>query len=88
MCEAIEGIRADARAEGIEKGRAEGIVEGRAEGIVEGRAEGRAEGILSVASNLIKMGLSTESITQATGLSPKEIEKIRLYGIGSMTTSK
>ena len=26
MCEAIEGIRADARAEGIEKGRAEGIL--------------------------------------------------------------
>lgn len=59
-----------------------------AEGREKGRAEGRAEGILSVASNLIKMGLSTESITQATGLSPEEIEKIRLYGIGSMTTSK
>lgn len=59
-----------------------------AEGREKGRTEGRAEGILSVASNLIKMGLSTESITQATGLSPEEIEKIRLYGIGSMTTSK
>ena len=49
MCEAIEGIIHDAKAEGIEEGRAEGIEKGRAEGIEKGRAEGiekgRAEGI-------------------------------------------
>lgn len=56
--------------------------------VAEEREKGRAEGILSVVSNLIRMGLSTESIAQATGLSPEEVEKIRLYGIGSMTTSK
>ena len=73
MCEAIEGIRADARAEGIEKGRAEGIEKGRAEGIEKGRAEGiekgraegiekgRAEGILKTLSSLVNDGIITIS---------------------------
>ena len=37
-------LRAEGRAEGIEKGRAEGHEEGRAEGHEEGRAEGHQEG--------------------------------------------
>ena len=42
----------------------------------EGRAEGRAEEKIAIARNLIKMGLSTEAIIQATGMSASEILKI------------
>ena len=55
MCEAIEGIIHDAKAEGIEEGRAEGIEKGRAEGIEKGRAEGKVETLLS----LIEKGILT-----------------------------
>ena len=67
MCEAIEGIIHDAkaegieegRAEGIEKGRAEGIEKGRAEGIEKGRAEGRAAGKVETLLSLIEKGILT-----------------------------
>ena len=55
MCEAIEGIIHDAKAEGIEEGRAEGIEKGRAEGIEKGRAAGKVETLLS----LIEKGILT-----------------------------
>ena len=60
------------RAEGIAEGRAEG----RAEGIAEGIAEGRAETQTAIARNLKSLGLSTEQIQAATGLSAKEIEQL------------
>ena len=76
----INTERAEGRAEGREEGRAEGRVEGRAEGRVEGRAEGRAEGQqeerLKNARNLKQLGVSSEIIMQATGLSKEELEKI------------
>ena len=46
--------------------------EGRAEGRVEGRAEGRAE----VARNLLRMGMSIEDISKATGITKEEIERL------------
>lgn len=46
------------------------------EGRIEGRAEGRAEEKLLIAKNLKAIGLPTESIVQATGLSASEIEQI------------
>lgn len=55
-------------------------LEGRMEGLAEGRMEGLAEGErkkqLEVAGNLKKMGLSSEMIMQATGISVEEIEKL------------
>ena len=68
--------RAEGRAEGIAEGRAEGIAEGKAEGIAEGRAEGRAEAILSTARNMKTLGLSSELIQKATGLSLDEIDSL------------
>jgi len=53
MCEAIQGIRDDARAEG----RAEGEAKGRAEG----EAKGRAEGILETLFSLVRDGILTLS---------------------------
>lgn len=54
------------------EGRAEGIAEGRAEG----RAEGIAEGIKMTALKMKEMGLTTEQIATATGLSQSEIEML------------
>jgi len=56
------------------EGRAEGIEEGLAKGRAEGRKEGRKEGVLSVAKQLLMMGMSIEQVAQATGLSIEEIK--------------
>ena len=58
------------------EGHAEGRAEGRAEGLAEGRAEGEAKAKLETARNMKALGLSTEIIRQATGLSCEEIEKL------------
>ena len=49
-----------------------GIEKGRAEGIEEGMAQGKSE----VARNLKAMGLSTDDIIKATGLTGQEIESL------------
>ena len=58
---------------GIEKGRAEGIQLGRQEGHLEGKLEGKLE----VARSLLKMGMSRESVQEATGLSEDDLAQIR-----------
>lgn len=45
-------------------------------GIEKGRAEGRAEGVLETARNLRQLGVSPETIAQATGLTLAEIEAL------------
>lgn len=55
-----------------ETGRAKGFAQGRAEGC----AEGRAEVELKIARNLKQMGLPTETIAQATGLTADVIEQL------------
>ena len=49
----------------------------RADGLEQGRAEGRAEGKAETARNLLQMGLEVSQISEATGLSPDEIEVLR-----------
>ena len=68
---------AKGRAEGEAKGRAEGRAEGEAKGRAEGRAEGEAKGRADAARNLLRMGLEVSQISEATGLSPDEIEVLR-----------
>lgn len=68
----------------LDTAKLEGLIEGKQEGLIEGRLEGRQEGLIegekrkqsAIACNLKKMGLSIEMITQATGLSAEEIEKL------------
>ena len=50
--------------------------EGKEEGRMEGRIEGREEGIILVAQNLKRMGMTNEQIQQATGLTLNEIAQI------------
>lgn len=71
--EANKAVMAGVRAEG----RAEGIAEGRAEGIAEGRAEGEMNKARNIAINLLKKNILIEDISDLTGLSIKEIIKIK-----------
>ena len=50
--------------------------EGRAEGIEEGLNKGREEEKRENARNLKKLGVAVDIISQATGLSKEEIEKL------------
>lgn len=65
---------------GKKDGIEEGIAEGRAEGREEGRAEGREEGAksksLEIARNLKQLGVSSDKISDATGLTEDEIASI------------
>ena len=56
------------------KGREEGLKEGIAEGMEKGREKGREEEKLENARKFKALGVSTEIIMQATGLSSEEIE--------------
>ena len=49
---------------------------GREEGREKGREEGAREANLNNARNLKKLGVATDIISQATGLSKEEIEKL------------
>ena len=56
--------------------RAEGRSEGRAEGRLEGRAEGERNKQIEIARNLKKAGVSIDVISQSSGLTVDEIEKL------------
>ena len=61
----------------IEYARESGREEGREEGRKEGKEEGRGEERLKIAMNLIRVGASCEIISQATGLSAKEVSRLK-----------
>ena len=63
--------------EGKEEGLKEGRKEGKEEGIKEGRAEGSKDERSKIAMSLIRLGISCEIITQATGLSAEEVSILR-----------
>lgn len=56
----------------LDTAKLEGLIEGRQEGLIEGEKRKQS----AIACNLKKMGLSVEMITEATGLSSEEIEKL------------
>ena len=60
-----------------EEGRVEGIRKGRQEGRVEGRQEGRQERDKEVILNMLKEKADIAFISQVTGLSEKEIKKLK-----------
>lgn len=71
-----EGL-AEGLAEGREKGLAEGREEGREEGRAEGRAEGRDQERERLAINLLKLNVSVDIISQATGLSDEALKSLK-----------
>ncbi|MGL5981474.1 MAG: Rpn family recombination-promoting nuclease/putative transposase [Phocaeicola sp.] len=76
----IEG-KDDGFKEGVEEGRELGREEGRELGREEGRERGREEGIqegkYTTARNLIALGIDTDTIAKATGLTTDEITLLK-----------
>lgn len=60
----------------FEEGKLEGKLEGIKEGIEKGKKEGKKEGLIIVAKNLKNLGMDLKNISDATGLTIEEIEKI------------
>ena len=61
------------------EGHAEGLAEGMEKGIAEGKKQGLAEGrkqLMSVASKLLRSGMSVEEVCRMTGLPREEIERV------------
>ena len=61
------------RDEGKEEGKAEGVKEG----LEKGRNEGQEKEKIKIATAMLKMELSTETIMQATGLSEEEVARLK-----------
>ena len=59
-----------------EEGKLEGIKEGIKEGIEKGKLEGIKENSYTIAKNLKKSGLDVKFISENTGLSLEEVEKL------------
>ncbi len=72
-----EGLRR-ASENGLKLGIKQGIEQGIVQGIEQGIKQGIEQGIMKTVKNLLSMGsLSTEQISQASGLSIEEVEKIK-----------
>ena len=72
----VNAIRTAEKKKFVE-GRAEGMAEGMEKGMVKGKAEGEKEAKEKIAANLLSLGVSVETIVQASGLSEEEIENLR-----------
>ena len=77
LAEATRRAREKGWAEGRLKGEAEGEARGEARGLARGLNEGRSDGIASTARRMLGMSFTSEQISQATGLSPDEVEALR-----------
>ena len=70
----------EGHAQGLEEGRAQGLEEGRVQGLEEGRAEGlergRADERIKNARSMKELGVSSEVISQVTGLNVDEIDAL------------
>jgi predicted transposase/invertase (TIGR01784 family) len=54
----------------------EAKAQGKQEGLEEGEQKGKAEGVRQVATNLLKIGISAEQVSIATGLTISEIQQL------------
>ena len=63
-------------AEGMEKGMEKGMAEGMEKGMAEGMEKGKNEEKRAIAHNLKALGLTSEQIQAATGLSAQEIDRV------------
>ena len=59
------------------RGMEKGMAKGRAEGLAEGRAEGELSKGLTVARNLLAIGMSWTQIIQATGLTEDQLKQLQ-----------
>ncbi|MDR1997942.1 MAG: Rpn family recombination-promoting nuclease/putative transposase, partial [Candidatus Margulisbacteria bacterium] len=66
----------DARQEGLLEGKREGIREGEQKGLEKGLEQGRQEAIKTSARKMKKAGMPVTQISEYTGLSAAEIERL------------
>ncbi len=70
------------RNEGYATGKADGLAEGKLQGRMEGRLEGISEGEASekikIAKSLLQRKVDIEIISECTGLTKEEIEKLKV----------
>ena len=75
--QAVKIAEEKALKKGITKGKQEGLKEGEIKGIKKGKKEGKKEEKIEIAKGMIKDNEPVEKISKYTGLTRKEIEKIR-----------
>ena len=68
--------REEGKEEGRKEGRKEGKEEGKEEGIKEGREEGAKQKSFDIAKRMLEKGIETETISELTGLTEKEISEL------------
>ena len=68
----MSGFEMDAREEGIQQGLRQGIQQGKSLGLAEGSRQAKLE----TARILKQLGDSIQKISQATGLTKKEVENL------------
>jgi len=75
-----DGVRVEKslQHDSFQEGKAEGMEEGIARGMEEGIAKGELQKSLSIAKNLLKMGMTIQQVADATGISEEEIKQIIL----------
>ena len=73
MCESLDRMREEARAEGMILGRRDGLIQGKTEGI----QIGKEDGILMILKNLLKKGISDSYILEITGVSSELLMKAK-----------
>jgi predicted transposase YdaD len=80
--EGLEEGKKQGLKQGLEQGKKQGLKQGLEQGIKQGLEEGKKQGELKTkietAKKLLKKGIDIEIISEATGLSKKELKK---YGI-------
>ena len=69
MCESLDRMR--------EEARAEGKILGEAKGLQKGRIQGKEEGVLIVLKSLLKKGISDSYILEITGVSSELLIKAK-----------
>jgi predicted transposase YdaD len=63
--------------EGIAEGEARGIAKGEAMGIVKGEVKGKTETENQIALNMLRSNVSLELVSQFTGLTLKQVQKLQ-----------
>ena len=89
MCESLDRMREEAKAEGMILGRRDGLIQGKtvgiqigriqgeSEGLQKGRIQGKEEGVLTVLKSLLKKGISDSYILEITGVSSELLMKAK-----------
>ena len=78
MAKGIAKGMSEGMVKGMSEGMAKGMVKGMKKGVAQGKLEGAKANSIEIAKNLLALGVNTiKQIAKATGLSQKEIKKLK-----------